>query len=212
MIQDFSLRKATPDLKKDNSNGNHPQESTPKGNEKAQVNPKEANSSNNNAFSNTSSAAESPCVGPACDLMPVSAVSRSQAAVSAVLTSHFGPAKDIMIPFDLELLDLSDNYDNTTGMFICTVPGTYVISLYLMSHPGAKVNARIYVNNRPIAALWADDSKNAGFYPSSSTQTIAQLGFGDQVYVMLVDGGYGESWVHANYNVFTIFLLYEQVF
>ncbi|KAK6960392.1 complement C1q-like protein 3, partial [Biomphalaria glabrata] len=103
MIQDFSLRKATPDLKKDNSNGNNPQESTPKGNDKAQVNPKEANSSSN-AFSNISNAAESPCVGPNCDLMPVSAVSRSQAAVSAVLTSHFGPAKDIMIPFDLELL------------------------------------------------------------------------------------------------------------
>lgn len=107
---------------------------------------------------------------------------------------------------------MADNYDNTTGMFICTIPGTYVISLYLMSHPGAKVNARVLINNRPIAALWADDAKNAGFYPSSSTQTIAQLAFGDQVYVMLVDGGYGDSWVHANYNVFTIFLLYEQMF
>merc|ERR1719228_2788181 len=121
---------------------------------------------------------------------------QAQAAVSAVLTSHFGPTKDVIVPFDLVLLDLAHNYDNNTGMFICTIPGTYVISLYLMSHPGAKVNARVYINNRPIAALWADDAKNAGFYPSGSTQTIAQLGFGDQVYIMLVDGGYGESWVH----------------
>lgn len=29
---------------------------------------------------------------------------RAQAAVSAVLTTHFGPTKDQMIPFDLELL------------------------------------------------------------------------------------------------------------
>ncbi|XP_067664987.1 serine-rich adhesin for platelets-like [Haliotis asinina] len=135
-----------------------------------------------------------------------------QAASSSVLTEHFGPDKDVIVPFDLKLIDLADNYDNTTGVFICTIPGVYVISLYLMSHPGAKVNARIFINSRPIAALWADDSKNSGFYPSSSIQTISRLEFGDQVYVMLVDGGYGESWVHANYNAFTLFLLYEEIF
>ncbi|KAK6167592.1 hypothetical protein SNE40_021581 [Patella caerulea] len=135
-----------------------------------------------------------------------------QAALSAVLTEHFGPAKDTIVPFDLVLLDLGDNYDNTTGVFICTIPGVYVVSLYLMSHPGAKVNARIYINSRPIAALWADDNKSVGFYPSSSIQTVTRLEFGDQVYVMLVDGGYGESWVHANYNAFTLYLLYEDSF
>ncbi|XP_046377082.2 mucin-5AC-like isoform X1 [Haliotis rufescens] len=135
-----------------------------------------------------------------------------QAASSSVLTEHFGPDTDVIVPFDLKLIDLADNYDNTTGVFICTIPGVYVISLYLMSHPGAKVNARIFINSRPIAALWADDSKNSGFYPSSSIQTISRLEFGDQVYVMLVDGGYGESWVHANYNAFTLFLLYEEIF
>jgi hypothetical protein len=75
-----------------------------------------------------------------------------------------------------------------------------------------QVNARVFVNSRPVAALWADDNKNGGFYPSSSIQTIAHLTFSDQVYVMLVDGGYGDSWVHANYNVFTVFLLYEDFF
>ncbi|RUS70614.1 hypothetical protein EGW08_021627, partial [Elysia chlorotica] len=134
---------------------------------------------------------------------------RTRAAMSAVLTTHFGPTKDRMVPFDLELLDLGDNYDNTSGTFICTVPGTYVISLHLMAHPGAKVNARVHVNSRPIAALWADDNGGAGFYPSSSTHTLSHLDFGDQVYVMLVDAGYGESWVHANYNGFSVYLLYE---
>ncbi|KAK7467817.1 hypothetical protein BaRGS_00036961 [Batillaria attramentaria] len=137
---------------------------------------------------------------------------RMQAAVTAVLTKHFGPDKDVIVPFDLELIDSADNYDNVSGVFFCSIPGTYVISLYLMSHPGSKVNARVFVNSRPVAALWADDSKDAGFYPSSSIQTISHLEFGDQVYVMLVDGGYGESWVHANYNVFTVFLLYEDMF
>ncbi|KAH9496653.1 hypothetical protein Btru_009943 [Bulinus truncatus] len=223
MIQDFSLRKPTTDTKTNKDDGNKSGSKTKSGSAQSSdgakadknqgvTNASSAASNDSSSSSSGNIARDAPCLGPECELSQMSAVSRSQAAVSAVLTSHFGPAKDIMIPFDLELLDLSDNYDNSTGMFICTVPGTYVISLYLMSHPGAKVNARIFVNNRPIAALWADDSKNAGFYPSSSTQTIAQLGFGDQVYVMLVDGGYGESWVHANYNVFTIFLLYEQMF
>ena len=137
---------------------------------------------------------------------------RLQAAMSAVRTTHFGPDKDVIIPFDLELIDSADNYDNVSGVFFCSIPGTYVISAYLMSHPGSKVNARVFVNSRPVAALWADDNKDGGFYPSSSIQTISHLEFGDQVYVMLVDGGYGESWVHANYNVFTVFLLYEDFF
>ncbi|CAL1535723.1 unnamed protein product [Lymnaea stagnalis] len=214
MIQDFSLRKPNPDTKstsvdsKNTKSGGDAVSSGSSINVDSTMGGGRANSTGGTPSNST----DLPCVGPACDFGPLSVPPRSQAAVSAVLTTHFGPTKDTMIPFDLELLDLDDNYDNTTGMFICTIPGTYVISLYLMSHPGAKVNARVFINNRPIAALWADDSKNAGFYPSSSTQTIAQLGFGDQVYVMLVDGGYGESWVHANYNVFTIFLLYEQVF
>ncbi|GFO26296.1 Caprin family member 2 [Plakobranchus ocellatus] len=121
--------------------------------------------------------------------LPLLPMFRARSAVSAVLTSHFGPTKDRMIPFDLELLDVGDNYDNTSGTFICTIPGTYVIALHLMAHPGAKVNARVHVNSRPIAALWADDNGGAGFYPSSSTHTLAHLDFGDQVYVMLVDGG-----------------------
>ncbi|XP_059143146.1 putative uncharacterized protein DDB_G0282133 [Physella acuta] len=206
MVQDFSLRKPTSDNKSSGGDGKNSNVGT--GN--INVNPKTSGMANSNHTAANHS--DAPCLGPACDDVAFPVPPRAQAAVSAVLTSHFGPTKDTIIPFDLELLDLADNYDNVTGMFICTIPGTYVISLYLMSHPGAKVNARVFINNRPIAALWADDSKNAGFYPSSSTQTIAQLGFGDQVYVMLVDGGYGESWVHANYNVFTIFLLYEQVF
>lgn len=135
-----------------------------------------------------------------------------QAALSAVLTHHFGPAKDAIVPFNLVITDLNDNYDNNTGMFICTLPGVYVVSTYLMSHPGSKINARIFVNTRPIAALWADDSKEAGFYPSSSIQAVTHLDFEDQLYVKLIDGGYGDSWVHANYNVFTVYLLYEDMF
>ena len=86
-----------------------------------------------------------------------------------------------------------------------------MISLHLMAHPGAKVNARVHVNSRAIAALWADDNGGAGFYPSSSTHTLTHLDFGDQVYVMLVDAGYGDSWVHANYNGFSVYLLYEDI-
>lgn len=137
---------------------------------------------------------------------------RPQAAMSAVWTTYFGPDKDVVIPFDLGLIGSVDNYDNVSRVFFCSIPGTYVISAYLMSHPGSKVNARVFVNSRPVAALWADDNKDGGFYPSSSIQTISRLEFGDQVYVMLVDGGYGESWVHVNYNVYTVFLLYEDFF
>ncbi|XP_064597198.1 complement C1q-like protein 3, partial [Liolophura sinensis] len=136
---------------------------------------------------------------------------RLQAAVSAIRTKHFGPAKDVILAFDTEVTDIADNYDNNTGVFICTIRGTYIVSVYLMSQPGCKINARVMVNDRPIAALWADDNNNAGFYPSSSIQTITKLEFGDQVYVKLVDSGYGDSWVHANYNIFTIFLLYEDL-
>lgn len=137
---------------------------------------------------------------------------RSQAAMSAILTKHFGPSKEVIVPFNMVLVDTGDNYDNNTGVFICTMPGVYVVSVYLMSHPGSKVNARVYINNRPVAALWADDNKSAGFYPSASIQAINRLEFGDQVYVKLVDEGYGKSWVHANYNAFTVFLLYEEIF
>ncbi|BFZ21455.1 hypothetical protein BsWGS_24494 [Bradybaena similaris] len=210
--QDFSLLKPTTDkttTNKDNNKSGPAKVKPPPPAAAAATKPKNSSVEvGGNASSNARGECQDGCGYEVGGAIP----QRAQAAVSAVLTTHFGPTKDQMIPFDLELLDLADNYDNTTGMFICTIPGTYVISLYLMSHPGAKVNARVLINNRPIAALWADDAKNAGFYPSSSTQTIAQLAFGDQVYVMLVDGGYGDSWVHANYNVFTIFLLYEQMF
>ncbi|GAB1597715.1 complement C1q tumor necrosis factor-related protein 7-like [Argonauta hians] len=137
--------------------------------------------------------------------------SQSQAALSAILTNHFGPAEEAIVPFNLVLIDSGDNYDPQTGLYVCTIPGIYVMSVNMMSHPGSIVNARIYINDRPIAALWADDNKKAGFYPSSSVQTINRLQFGDQVFIKLVKG-YGKSWVHANYNSFSIFLLHENIF
>ncbi|XP_014785497.1 adiponectin [Octopus bimaculoides] len=136
---------------------------------------------------------------------------QSQAATSAILTKHFGPAEEVIVPFNLVLIDSGDNYDNNTGVYICTIPGIYVMSVYVMSHPGSIINGRIYINNRPVAALWTDDNKKAGFYPSTSIQIISRLEFGDQVYIKLVSG-YGKSWVHANYNAFSIFLLYEDIF
>ena len=78
---------------------------------------------------------------------------RPQAAMSAVWTTYFGPDKDVVIPFDLGLIGSVDNYDNVSRVFFCSIPGTYVISAYLMSHPGSKVNARVFVNSRPVAAL-----------------------------------------------------------
>ncbi|GFS11864.1 caprin-2 [Elysia marginata] len=219
--QDFSLRQPSV-LDNTNSKTEAPGTSGKSSNSVPTTTPdNNINNDNNDTLSSLSdsisnltsllASGDSSHLQPLLSPLPVFPSLRTRAAMSAVLTTHFGPTKDRMIPFDLELLDLGDNYDNTSGTFICTAPGTYVISLHLMAHPGAKVNARVHVNSRPIAALWADDNGGAGFYPSSSTHTLTHLDFGDQVYVMLVDAGYGDSWVHANYNGFSVYLLYEDL-
>ena len=45
---------------------------------------------------------------PLLSQLPVFPSVGARAAVSAVLTTHFGPTKDRMIPFDLEILGKSD--------------------------------------------------------------------------------------------------------
>ncbi|XP_012681128.1 C1q-related factor [Clupea harengus] len=113
-----------------------------------------------------------------------------------------------VLKFDDVVTNLGNNYDSTSGKFICGVPGTYFFIYHVLMRggDGTSMWADLCKNGQVRASAIAQDADQNYDYASNSV--ILHLDAGDEVYVKL-DGGKAHGGNNNKYSTFSGFILYS---
>ncbi|RXN31768.1 C1q-related factor-like protein [Labeo rohita] len=112
-----------------------------------------------------------------------------------------------ILKFDDVVTNLGNNYDGTSGKFICSVPGTYFFIYHVLMRggDGTSMWADLCKNGQVRASAIAQDADQNYDYASNSV--ILHLDAGDEVYIKL-DGGKAHGGNNNKYSTFSGFILY----
>ncbi|XP_062387253.1 C1q-related factor [Sardina pilchardus] len=113
-----------------------------------------------------------------------------------------------ILKFDDVVTNLGNNYDSTSGKFICGTPGTYFFIYHVLMRggDGTSMWADLCKNGQVRASAIAQDADQNYDYASNSV--ILHLDAGDEVYVKL-DGGKAHGGNNNKYSTFSGFILYS---
>ncbi|XP_030649599.1 C1q-related factor [Chanos chanos] len=112
-----------------------------------------------------------------------------------------------ILKFDDVVTNMGNNYDGTSGKFICSVPGTYFFIYHVLMRggDGTSMWADLCKNGQVRASAIAQDADQNYDYASNSV--ILHLDAGDEVYIKL-DGGKAHGGNNNKYSTFSGFILY----
>lgn len=112
-----------------------------------------------------------------------------------------------ILKFDDVVTNLGNNYDGSSGKFICSVPGTYFFIYHVLMRggDGTSMWADLCKNGQVRASAIAQDADQNYDYASNSV--ILHLDAGDEVYIKL-DGGKAHGGNNNKYSTFSGFILY----
>ena len=133
-------------------------------------------------------------------------------AFFATLSAHVSNIQDNQrLVFSRVTTNVGIDFDSSIGVFICSIPGTYVFHHTLLTFPTKWVETAIVKNEVVLAYVYAYAGTNP-YYESSSASVVTNLLKGDKVFVRINGNQHsaGGNAIDWPYTTFSGFLLYPQ--
>ncbi|KAK7118704.1 hypothetical protein R3I94_022261 [Phoxinus phoxinus] len=113
-----------------------------------------------------------------------------------------------VLRFDDVVTNIGNNYDGSTGKFVCKVPGTYFFTYNVLMRggDGTSMWADLMKNGQVRASAIAQDQDQS--YDYASNTAILHLDPGDEIFIKL-DGGKAHGGNSNKYSTFAGFILYS---
>ena len=92
-----------------------------------------------------------------------------------------------LVPFNDVLSNFGGHYSTETYSFTCPVRGVYIFSMAINQYSNSNLQAYLYRNNDELIRSYAN---GVGYRDSASATVITECNVGDQVFVMVWNGGY----------------------
>ncbi|XP_033103020.1 uncharacterized protein LOC117105832 [Anneissia japonica] len=117
------------------------------------------------------------------------------------------PYSDLKIKLNSVKLNIGSNYDTSTGVFTCTIPGVYFFSYSYHIHEKSVGKIELRKNDQTIVESY-EESSNYG--QAGQTATL-QLQINDKVWIQFATASSSQNniYSHQEHTSFTGFLIYE---
>uniref|UniRef100_A0A4W4FE11 C1q domain-containing protein n=1 Tax=Electrophorus electricus TaxID=8005 RepID=A0A4W4FE11_ELEEL len=113
-----------------------------------------------------------------------------------------------ILRFDDVVTNIGNNYDSSSGKFVCKTPGTYFFTYNVLMRggDGTSMWADLLKNGQVRASAIAQDQDQS--YDYASNTVILHLDPGDEIFIKL-DGGKAHGGNSNKYSTFSGFILYS---